>query len=159
MIYKKYIQPKDSYFRAGAGFVLYNSQKEVLMFERSDKPGEFQLPQGGLDAGEDARTGALRELFEETAINKDNLKDIYELPGFFTYEYPQEHAIGETYRGQTQVWFAAQLKDGVIVDIEKAEDKEFVSYKWVAIEDISEQVIVFKQEMYRNIMSIVAQLL
>jgi len=152
IIYKKFIQPKDSYFRAGAGIVISNMEGKVLVFERSDKPGEFQFPQGGLDPLEDPRVGALRELFEETALSTENLINIKEIDRWFTYEFPAELAIGETYRGQTQKWFTAGIAPDTKIDLSLAHDKEFTSYKWVSKDTALKGAVGFKQKMYKEIL-------
>ena len=157
-IYKKFIQPKDTYFRAGAGIVILNGKNEVLVFERADRPGKFQCSQGGLDIGEHARVGALRELFEETAITEDQLQIIHTVSQWLTYEYPSELAIGETYRGQSQKWYIARLKDEVEIRLEDAHDKEFISYKWINTEYLLEEIISFKRPVYEHLLEVIRRI-
>jgi len=107
----------DSYFRAGAGVVLLNNRNEVAMFERSDFPGSFQFPQGGLDAGEEPQTGAFRELYEETAISLDQITVLGELPHWVSYRASVIRDKTVDYRGQTQRWFYARINPDVPIDI------------------------------------------
>ncbi len=145
--------PNDSYFRAGAGIVIFNDQYEVLVFERADIPGAWQSPQGGLDAGECPGTGAVRELFEETAITKDQIKIVDEYPGWLSYELPNSKKFNQEYRGQNQKWFFAQAKENLIVDLDAAQDKEFSNWKWVSHKEWVETIVDFKRPMYRQLLA------
>lgn len=156
LIYKKFIQPKDSYFRAGAGVIIVNNSDEFVMFERADKPGSFQFSQGGLDVGEVEQVGALRELYEETGIRTTDCTILGEIPGWHTYLYP--FASG-SYRGQTQRWYLARLNPEHNIDLDSAHDDEFISYKWVSREDVLSEIVEFKREMYKILLEEVGKIL
>ena len=98
---------KDLPLRSGVGIVLLNKQNKVFVAKRIDNPKNFwQMPQGGVDEGEDYLTAAYRELKEETSMKDVEL--VKELDGMITYELP-EHLLGiiwkGKYRGQKQKWF------------------------------------------------------
>ena len=97
--------------RAGVGVIILNNQNKVFVGKRKDNPGDkWQMPQGGVDSGEDYLSAMKRELFEETSIK--NIKVLREIDGFFEYELPK-NLIGVIwkgkFRGQTQKWFIAKF--------------------------------------------------
>ena len=141
----------DTFFRAGAGVVVLDAANNILMFERSDIPGSFQFSQGGLDPAENPRVGAFRELLEETGISIDSVDILGELPFWVSYMSPTIHKGNDRYHGQTQRWFYARLHDDYHIDLSKAQDNEFVSYKWVSIHQVVNEIIDFKKGMYTQI--------
>jgi len=147
------LQNDDSYFRAGAGVMILNGDDQVIMFERSDLIGEFQFSQGGLDEGEDPKIGAFRELYEETGISEDQITILGELPYWVSYDADITRGKTIDYRGQTQRWFYARLNEGIDIDLETAQDKEFISYKWVSLDQSLESIVAFKKPMYVQIIS------
>ena len=148
IIYKKFIQPKDSYFRAGAGVIVLNHKNELAMFERTNQPGAFQFSQGGLDVGEDPRAGAMRELYEETGITEEDCTFVAELSGWHSYLYPEMSVVGKSFRGQTHKWFVVRINSDHKIDLDNAPDHEFVSYKWVDQNKVLDEIIEFKKDMY-----------
>jgi len=108
------------HFRAGVVIVVRHPDgKQLLAFERSDSPDSWQLPQGGLDTGEEPIEGAWRELFEETGLGEDHVIARAEYPDWVAYEWPADvmlvHGKDGKRRGQVQKWF---LFDALHADIE-----------------------------------------
>ena len=91
-------------FRAGTVAVVSNSKGRVLAFQRTDYPGQWQLPQGGIDKGESAVEGAWRELKEETGLGRKHVRLVGEYPDWTVYEWPDGAKRGARL-GQAQRWF------------------------------------------------------
>ena len=144
---------KNLPLRKGVGVVLLNSENKVFVAKRIDNPKNFwQMPQGGVDGNEDFLSAALRELKEETSIN--NVKLIQELDGMTTYELP-DNLLGiiwkGKYKGQKQKWFLMRYL-GEDKDINIKTDKpEFLEWKWVDIDKITEFVVDFKLHVYKEL--------
>jgi len=139
--------------RSGVGIVLLNKRNEVFVAKRIDNAKKFwQMPQGGVDKDEDYLTAAYRELEEETSIN--NVKLIKKLDGFITYKLP-EHLVGiiwkGKYKGQKQKWFVMKFlgKDSEINL--KTKHPEFFDWKWVELDKITDLVVKFKLNVYKEI--------
>lgn len=141
------MMPNDSYFRAGAGTIIFNDSGEVVVFKRVRKGAGWQFSQGGLDVGEDPLEGAVRELQEETGITADQITLIGEYPGWVSYEIPEKNKFNQEYRGQSQRWFFAKLLPGVEIDLERAVEPEFNDYKWVTYESAVADIVEFKRDM------------
>ena len=144
---------KNLPLRKGVGIVLLNSENKVFVAKRIDNPKNFwQMPQGGVDKNEDLLTAAFRELKEETSIEKVEL--IKEIDGKTTYELP-DNLLGiiwkGKYRGQEQKWFLMRFK-GKDSEINlKTLRPEFLEWKWVEIDKITNTVVSFKLNVYKNI--------
>jgi len=139
--------------RNGVGIVVLNNDNKVFVAKRIDNPKNFwQMPQGGVDEDEDFLKAAYRELEEETSIK--NVKLIKELDGMTTYELPNR-LLGiiwkGKYRGQKQKWFLMKFtgKDEEI-NI-KTENPEFLDWKWVELDQITEVVVDFKLHVYKEL--------
>ena len=139
--------------RKGVGIVLLNNKNKVFVAKRIDNPKNFwQMPQGGVDGNEDDLNAAFRELKEETSIEKVEL--IKEIDGKTTYELP-DNLLGiiwkGKYRGQEQKWFLMRFK-GKDSEINlKTLRPEFLEWKWVEIDKITNTVVSFKLNVYKNI--------
>ena len=139
--------------RNGVGIVVLNKQNQVFVAKRIDNPKNFwQMPQGGVDKGEDFLTAALRELKEETSIK--NVKLIKEIDGTITYELPK-HLLGiiwkGKYKGQRQKWFLMRYL-GKDKDINiKTDNPEFLDWKWIDLNEITEVVVDFKLHVYKEL--------
>tara|TARA_B100000530_G_scaffold650_1_gene577 strand:+ start:7 stop:480 length:474 start_codon:yes stop_codon:yes gene_type:complete len=148
---------KDKYknlpLRHGVGIIVLNKFNKVFVAKRIDNPKNFwQMPQGGIDEGEDFFNAALRELEEETSIK--NVTLIKEVDGFLTYYLPN-HLLGiiwkGKYKGQKQKWFITKF-NGEETEINiKTKKPEFLEWKWINIENLSDKVVDFKLEVYRHL--------
>ena len=144
---------KNLPLRSGVGIVVLNKNNKVFVAKRIDNPKNFwQMPQGGVDKGEDFLTAAYRELNEETSIQ--NVELIKELDGTITYELPK-HLLGiiwkGKYRGQKQKWFIMRFL-GSDNDINlKTNKPEFLEWKWIDLDMITEVVVDFKLHVYQEL--------
>ena len=143
----------DGNYRRGVGVMLINADKQVWVGRRIDNTDEaWQMPQGGIDAGEEPWDTALRELHEETGIAPQLVEQISCHPERLRYDLPQElrgSLWGGKWRGQEQDWFLARfLGSDADVDIATA-DPEFCDWKWVAPDRLPEMIVPFKRDMYR----------
>ena len=147
--------------RSGVGIVLLNKDNKIFVAKRIDNPENFwQMPQGGVDQGEDFLSAAYRELEEETSIKKVEI--IEELDGFITYYLP-DRLLGiiwkGKYKGQRQKWFLMRYlgEDGEI-NI-KTKKPEFLDWKWVDLDEITKIVVKFKLHVYQEIQKKVQKIL
>ena len=152
---------KDLPLRSGVGIVLLNNQNKVFVAKRIDNPKNFwQMPQGGVDKGENYLEAAYRELEEETSIKSVEL--IKELEGTMTYELPK-HLLGVIwkgkYRGQEQKWFVVRfLGNDSEINI-NTDHPEFCEWKWVELENITDLVVDFKLHVYEDVKKKVREIL
>jgi putative (di)nucleoside polyphosphate hydrolase len=156
-------------YRPCVGIMVLNRQGLVWVGRRADAPGEpegpgtwWQMPQGGLDEGEDPEAGALRELYEETGMRSVRL--VAELPGWHAYDLPPElqgKAWGGRYRGQKQKWYAARFvgEDGEI-DIAPAAGHqiEFDRWRWAPLGELVAMTVPFKRSVYERVVQAFAHL-
>jgi len=147
--------------RTGVGIVVLNEDNKVFVAKRIDNPKNFwQMPQGGVNVGENFLTAAYRELEEETSIK--NVKLIKEFDDLITYSLPP-HLLGiiwkGKYRGQKQKWFVMKfLGQDNEINI-KTKFPEFLEWKWIALEKITDVVVNFKLEVYKEVKEKVKKLL
>jgi putative (di)nucleoside polyphosphate hydrolase len=148
-------------FRSGVGIVVLNKHNNVFVAQRIDNQKNFwQLPQGGVDEGEDCLAAAYRELEEETSIKNVDL--VKELDGLTSYELPKS-LLGVIwkgkYGGQEQKWFVMRFlgKDSEI-NIE-TKNPEFCEWKWIDLENITDLVVDFKLHVYEDVKKKVKKLL
>ena len=139
--------------RKGVGVVLLNSNNQIFVAKRIDNPKDFwQMPQGGIDVGEDPLTAAFRELKEETSIK--SVKLIKEINSEITYHLP-ENLLGiiwkGKYKGQIQKWFVMRFLGNDNEINLKTKHPEFLDWKWIDIEDITTKVVDFKLHVYKKI--------
>jgi len=139
--------------RIGVGIIVLNKDNKVFVGKRIDNPKNFwQMPQGGVDVGEDLLSAAFRELEEETSIK--NVKLIQEINGTITYELP-DHLLGiiwkGKYKGQKQKWFLMRyLGNDEEINV-KTNNPEFLDWKWIDINLITEVVVDFKYHVYKEL--------
>jgi len=144
---------KNLPLRNGVGIVVLNNDNKVFIAKRIDNPKNFwQMPQGGVDEGENLLEAAFRELKEETSITK--VKLIQEIEGTITYELPS-HLLGKIwkgkYKGQKQKWFLMRYL-GLDRDINiKTINPEFIEWKWIDLEKITDLVVDFKLHVYKEL--------
>jgi putative (di)nucleoside polyphosphate hydrolase len=146
-------------YRPNVGAVLFGPDGRVLVCRRADlpnaegAPGGWQLPQGGMDEGEDPRVAVMRELAEE--IGTDRAVIIGEHPGWLTYDLPPELlgvALGGRYRGQRQKWFALRFL-GTDADIRLDADPhpEFDAWRWAELAELPALAVGFKRAIYAEL--------
>ena len=147
--------------RSGVGIVVLNKENKVFVAKRIDNPKNFwQMPQGGVDEGEDFLKAAYRELEEETSIK--NVELIKELDGTITYELP-DRLLGliwkGKYRGQKQKWFLMRFVGSDSEINIKTKHPEFLEWKWVEIDKITDLVVDFKLHVYKEVKDKVKKIL
>lgn len=152
----------DLPYRPCVGVMLLNRAGKVWIGRRADdpnvqedEPGAWQMPQGGIDEGEDPQPAALRELLEETGIG--NVEVLAETDGWLTYDLP-EHLVGVAlrgkYRGQKQKWYAMRyLGEDADIDLAKAEDDEFDAWRWEDAAALPELIVPFKRPVYEQVVA------
>ena len=139
--------------RSGVGIVILNKENKIFVAKRIDNPKNFwQMPQGGVNKGEKLLTAALRELEEETGMKEVEL--IQEIDGTITYELPP-HLLGiiwkGKYKGQKQKWFLMRyLGNDRDINI-KTEKPEFLEWKWIDLDLLTEVVVDFKLHVYKEL--------
>ena len=148
-------------YRSGVGIVVLNKENKVFVARRIDNPKNFwQMPQGGVDKNENFLNAALRELEEETSIKSVEL--IKELDGLITYDLP-DHLLGiiwkGRYKGQTQKWFLMRFVGSDNEINIKTKHPEFLEWKWVDLKKITELVVSFKLELYKEVQSKVQKII
>lgn len=141
--------PDFNTFRPSAGCLIVNGEGRILYCERADIPGAWQMPQGGIDPGEDPQKGALRELYEETGVKDVDLIDTY--PDWLTYSFPDGAPNRDGFTGQAQKWFLLKYNgDPDAINLDDAQDKEFTAYLWATPEYILETVAEFRKPLYEE---------
>ncbi|AMK17985.1 MULTISPECIES: RNA pyrophosphohydrolase [Sphingobium] len=150
--------PNDSEFgyRPCVGVMLVNMDGKVFVGQRIDSQVEaWQMPQGGIDDGEEEKVAALRELGEETGIGHHHVEIIAKARDEHFYDLPPEligKLWGGRFRGQRQVWFLARFL-GSDEDIDIATDEpEFSEWKWISPEALPDVIVPFKRKLYRDIL-------
>lgn len=125
------------------------SDGQVLAFERGDVAGSWQLPQGGIDAGEEPTDAAWRELGEETGLGPAQVRLAGEHPEWTVYQYPD--GLRRPGRlGQAQRWFFFAARHD---DIEPIPDgHEFVAWRWMDPTDLVDEVVDFRRSSYRRVL-------
>ena len=139
--------------RLGVGIVVLNKDNEVFVAKRIDNPKNYwQMPQGGVDEGEDFYDAALRELEEETSIK--NVTLIKEIEGYISYNLP-DYLLGiiwkGKYKGQNQKWYIVRF-EGIDKEINiNTKKPEFFEWKWINVNDLTKVVVHFKLDVYKKI--------
>ncbi len=144
-------------YRPCVGLMLFNPQGLVWIGRRFEKQNDdgigkwWQMPQGGIDEGEDIEVAALRELYEETGIKSATV--LAKSKDWYHYDLP-EHLIGKSwngkYRGQKQMWFALRF-DGTDAEVTlklPGQKQEFDQWRWAKMDEMIELIIPFKREVY-----------
>ncbi len=153
----------DLPYRPAVGIMLVDADGLVFVGQRFDTALEaWQMPQGGIDKGEDAHAAALRELEEETGIPPHLVETIAQAPGTFDYDIPTD-MIGKVwkgrYRGQRQTWFLLRFL-GTDADVNlQTRHPEFRSFRWVAPEDLQGMIVPFKRALYAAVVAALAPLI
>lgn len=146
----------DLPYRPCVGIMLVNMDGKVFVGQRIDNKVEaWQMPQGGIDPGEDSRAAALRELGEETGIAPGHVEIIGRTTDEHFYDLPDDlvgQIWGGKYRGQRQIWYLARfIGSDADIDIETPHP-EFRAWKWAEPDTLPELIVPFKKKLYRDIL-------
>jgi 8-oxo-dGTP pyrophosphatase MutT (NUDIX family) len=144
-------------YRPGVGIMLLNHWSEVFVGRRTDAKEAWQMPQGGIDEGDDPRSAAYRELREEVGTDKAEI--VAESKVWLRHDLPPEFRKrwDNRWRGQQQKWFVMKFS-GLDADIDVAtEHPEFSAWKWVPIERLPELIVSFKRHLYVDLLRELAQ--
>jgi putative (di)nucleoside polyphosphate hydrolase len=143
-------------YRSNVGIMMVNEQGYVFVGQRLDNnQNAWQMPQGGIDAGEDPETAAYRELLEETGIKKQDIRFLASSSKWLSYDLPEDLIPilwNGKFRGQKQKWFLFKFlgEDG---DINIAtEHPEFSKWKWISKENLLNEIVPFKKSVYKNVL-------
>ena len=147
--------------RTGVGIIVLNNNNQVFVGKRKDNPGDkWQMPQGGVDKGEDFISAMKRELIEETSIK--NIKILKVIQNMYQYELP-DNLVGiiwkGKFRGQRQKWFITKFlgkDDEINLD---TQHPEFIDWKWIDPKDLPEVIVGFKKELYLNLLKEINQVI
>jgi len=144
-------------YRPNVGIVLINDQGLIFAAQRLDAPpgvAAWQMPQGGIDEGEDARAAALRELEEETGVPPALVQVIDETPDWVVYDLPHDvvpRIWKGRYRGQKQKWFVMRyLGRDDQIDIDR-EHPEFSAWRWIVADEMIAAIVPFKRDVYEQV--------
>ena len=146
----------DHLYRRGVGVMLLNREGKVFVGARIDNTDEaWQMPQGGIDEGEEPWATALRELEEETGIPPHLVERVAECPERLRYDLPEaaRHRLwGGKWKGQLQDWYLARLLgDDNAINI-ATDHPEFREWKWVEPEQLPDLIVPFKRDLYRRLL-------
>ena len=148
------ISVKKLPLRIGVGAIVLNKKNQVFVGKRKDNPvDKWQMPQGGVNEGEDFTSAMKRELNEETGIQ--NIKILNEIDGWFEYELPN-YLLGKIwrgkFRGQKQKWFIVKFlgnDEEINLEIDKP---EFIEWQWLDIENLPNVIVDFKKKVYEQLL-------
>jgi len=143
-------------YRSNVGIMMVNEKGYVFVGQRLDNnQNAWQMPQGGIDAGEDPETAAYRELLEETGVQKQDVRFVASSSQWLSYDLPEDLIPilwNGKFRGQKQKWFLFKFL-GEDVDINIAtEHPEFSKWKWISKENLLKEIVPFKKSVYENVL-------
>lgn len=145
-------------YRPCVGIALFNAQNQIFVGERIDNPGSWQMPQGGVDEGEDIETALWRELAEEVGLKRDHavLEKIADEK--LRYDLPLERIPGfwnGRFRGQEQTWCKLRFTgaDSDII-LDAYAEPEFLQWKWASREEALEKIVPFKRDLYARVFEV-----
>ena len=146
----------DLPYRPCVGVVLANAQGLVFTGERADTPGAWQMPQGGIDAGETPEAAALRELEEETGVPADLVSVENQTNDWIRYDLP-DHLLGKVwkgkFRGQEQKWFLLRFHgEDSDIDITR-HHREFDRWRWSGTDEVLAHIVPFKRQVYEQVLT------
>jgi putative (di)nucleoside polyphosphate hydrolase len=138
------------HFRAGVVAVVERSDGAICAFERADAPGSWQLPQGGIEAGEEPIDAVWRELKEETGLTTGDAELVAEHPDWVAYAWPPHVAAGRKGIGQVHRWYRFRLLDDAIEP--RPDGTEFTAWRWVEPAWLVDNVVAFRRPAYRRVL-------
>jgi putative (di)nucleoside polyphosphate hydrolase len=138
------------HFRAGVVAVIERADGDILAFERADVPGSWQLPQGGIEPGEEAADAVWREVKEETGLGPADVTMIGEHSDWVAYEWPLDVRAGRKGIGQVQRWFTFRVVDEGVVP--QPDGAEFSAWRWVDRLWMIDNVISFRRKAYERVL-------
>jgi putative (di)nucleoside polyphosphate hydrolase len=145
-------------YRPCVGVMLVNAASKVFVGKRIDnREGDWwQMPQGGVDKGEDLRAAAYRELREETGAQEKHVTFLAQTREELLYDLPEElmgKLWGGKYRGQRQTWFLGRFAGSdTDIDLNAHTPPEFEDWRWVEPELLPELIVPFKKQVYRTVL-------
>lgn len=146
-------------YRPCVGIALFNDEGKVFVGERIDTPGAWQMPQGGIDKGEDIKIAAFRELYEETGVQRAEIIRVADKK--LRYDLPDElgpegrNLWGGKYRGQEQTWVAMRFTGSDSdVNLTNHEPAEFRRWQWVYLHEATDLIVPFKREVYAQVITL-----
>ena len=139
--------------RIGVGVIVLNNKNKIFVGKRADNPvDKWQMPQGGVNKGENLITAMKRELMEETSIQ--NIKVLKKIDKWFEYELPKD-LLGiiwkGKFRGQKQKWFIVRFIGNESEINLKTKHPEFIEWKWIKIDELTNVIVDFKRDVYKKL--------
>lgn len=144
-------------YRPCVGVMLVNQEGRIFVGQRNDRDQDaWQMPQGGIDKGEDPRDAALRELWEETGVTSDLVTVDAETEGWVAYDLPHDvvpNIWKGRYKGQEQKWFLLRFNGSDDQVNIATEHPEFTQWKWIDPTDVVASIVPFKRAVYEQVLA------
>lgn len=143
-------------YRPCVGVMLLNAQGQVFVGQRNDQFGAaWQMPQGGVDKGEEVRDAALRELWEETGVTGDLVEIVDQTDDWLTYDLPHDivpKIWKGRYRGQKQIWFLMRFTGSDDQVSIATAHPEFTKWRWLKVDRLVDNIVPFKRGIYISVL-------